>query len=100
MEEGAWPSVCCESPQRSLGAGFCMLCAAAVSRTALALFMYQLYQLPGLGSGASLSAAAGICKTSCQNPKARPDLTRFCGLLLTSSGFARVSLHGFLWNCS
>lgn len=58
-----------------------------------------LYQLPGLGSGASLSAAAGICKTSSQNPKARPDLTRFCGRLLTSSGFARVSLHGFLWNC-
>lgn len=59
-----------------------------------------LYRLPGLGSGASLSAAAGLCKTSSQTPKARPDLSRSCGLLLTSSGFARVSLDGFLWNCS
>jgi len=43
------------------------------------------YQLPGRGSGASLStAAAGICKTLSQTPKARPDLVGSCSFPLVS----------------
>lgn len=48
-------------------------------------------RLPGPGGGASLSAPAEICKTSSQTPRARPGLTRSCGLLLTSAGFASVA---------
>lgn len=43
----------------------------------------------GRGVG-DLAATAGVCRSSSQIPKARPDLTRSCGLLLASSSVARV----------
>lgn len=80
----------CTAPAGSPCWAVCMAPALWVPQQRACLLRALLYWLPGFGHGTNLSAAAGVCKTSSQTPKARHSLTRSCELLFISSGFARV----------